>query len=657
MSGKGSISFIELHVEKLVLGLAGALLLGLIVYYFGIGPNKVEFRGTALGPAVLDETILQQAQELKRTFAGKRAEETPVPNYAQELSRRLNEGVLGVENALVPRALRVTAAFGLPLPVFEEEQPGPTDVTLVTPLPPSQPVVRTGISLVYRQPAVLGERRQPGVGDEPEGLSWVTVAAYFPRSQQSNAMLSAGYAGYLSKVFVVGTEAQRQELRADGTFGEWEDVSPSKAMPTVEVPTPIIDDRSGAVLNQAELDQAFERVRAYQDALLQPPFYEWKGGDPWEVPPLRGHEDVEEEEPEADKPTPREPDRPRAPQPPPPRPPPGTPPPGQRPGSLPPGGFGGGPPGGFSGGPPGVPPGQRPGGVGGGAGGDNKAAARREIAKALSDASKALARNPQESQRLAQSVLSNPHKTRADERRANDILRRAEKALQRLQERAAGPRPGGAEAALIVDPETSEPAVWFHDDSVTPGKTYRYRLRVKLWNRYVGRMQSLKDPAQARQAVLVGEWSLPSDPVTVAARKHFFVRGPRPRGTEPTASVDVFTWHEGAWLKESFDVQVGDVIGGRRETRIAERDDENRPKRAMVDFTTDALVLDIRPDEPTLQRRLAGKSGEFAYSARPSLVLVYLDPADGQVKERVAAADLNDRLYKKLNDEYKEIVE
>ncbi len=655
MSQKGSLSFIELHVEKLVLGLAGALLLGLVVYFFVIGPNKVEFGGTTLGPGALDEAILQRAQDLKRTFASKKAEETPVPNYSQQLSQKLNEGVLGVENALVPRALRVTAAFGPPLPVFAEEQQGPDDVVVVTPLPPSQPVVRTGISLVYRQPAVLGERRQPGLGDEPEGLSWVTVAAYFPRSQQSNAMLSAGYAGYLSKVFVVGTDVQRQELRADGTYGEWEDVSASKAMPTVDVPTPVIDDRTGAVLNQAELDRAFEQIRAYQDTLLQPAFYEWKGGDPWQVPPLRGHEDIEEEEVEADRPTPKEPDRPRPPQPP--RPPPGGTPPGQRPGGggLPPGGGGwaGGPPGGF--GPPGAPPGQRPGGPGG----DNKAAARREIAKALSDASKALAKNPQESLRLAQSVLSNPHKTKSDERRANEIVKKAEKAIQKQTE-GTGPRPRGGtttEGTLVVDPETSEPAVWFHDDAVTPGKTYRYRMRVKLWNRYVGRMQSLKDPAQARQAVLVGDWSLPSDPVTVAPRTHFFVRGPRPRGTEPTASVDVFTWHEGAWLKESFDVQVGDVIGGRRETRIAERDEDNKPKKATVDFNTDAVVLDIRLDEPTLQRRLAGKSGEFAYTPRPSLVLVYLDPADGQVKERLAVADLNDRLYKKLNDEYKEVIE
>ncbi|HQL55667.1 MAG TPA: hypothetical protein PLQ87_13235, partial [Phycisphaerae bacterium] len=48
----------------------------------------------------------------------------------------------------------------------------------------------------------------------------------------------------------------------------------------------------------------------------------------------------------------------------------------------------------------------------------------------------------------------------------------------------------------------------------------------------------------------------------------------------------------------------------------------------------------------------AGKAGEFSYREAKSLVLVYLDPADGQVKERIADVDRSDPLYTKLKAEW-----
>ena len=53
-------------------------------------------------------------------------------------------------------------------------------------------------------------------------------------------------------------------------------------------------------------------------------------------------------------------------------------------------------------------------------------------------------------------------------------------------------------------------ATWFHDDTVEPGKTYRYRLRVDLWNRYVNEPKNLANPEDARRVVLAGEWSQPA---------------------------------------------------------------------------------------------------------------------------------------------------
>ncbi|HQL55821.1 MAG TPA: hypothetical protein PLQ87_14020, partial [Phycisphaerae bacterium] len=66
MAKKGSLSFVELHLEKGILGLAVLFTLFLGVYYLGLEPNKVEFDGQALGPRELDEAIQRKAEDLKR---------------------------------------------------------------------------------------------------------------------------------------------------------------------------------------------------------------------------------------------------------------------------------------------------------------------------------------------------------------------------------------------------------------------------------------------------------------------------------------------------------------------------------------------------------------------------------------------------------------
>jgi hypothetical protein len=275
---------------------------------------------------------------------------------------------------------------------------------------------------------------------------------------------------------------------------------------------------------------------------------------------------------------------------------------------------------------------------------------RRQIREDLKEARKALGKKDYTTALdLARSAERDSCATTPQKKSAKAIAARVERAQGMMN-------PSYVSVEFVEHPEQEDtPAVWFHDTSVEPGKTYRYRMRVKLWNRYVGRMKSLRDAQDARKTVLVGDWSLPTGPVTVAPKKHFFVSGPR--FDEPAARVDVFTWHNGDWLMETFSVRVGDVIGQLAETKTADFDEQGRAVRENVDFTTEAVVLDLRFDEPVLARRTTGKEGEFAYSERPSLVLVYLDPADGQVKERVDALDRNNITYRNLKDEYELMIE
>ncbi len=654
---KGAISLIELHLEKGVLGLTVVWLIFVGVRYLVLEPNKIEFGSERLGPAELDEAIQRRAEELQRAVRSAQPKAEPVPNFSQELEQGFNAGVLGgaTQNAPpLPSTLRVVGQFGAALPKLEEGQEA-ENVASVTPLRPRQVVARTGISLVHKLQAALApgaEAAPPAASEGPVELSWVTVGAYYPKEAQLREMTNAGYAPYRAKVYVVGVDVQRQEVTPVGEYGPWEDVPPAKAIPKIDIPDPVYDDKSGELINQTAIDEARSKVYEAQQLLMQPWFYPLDAGDEWDVPPLPG---LETEQKEEEKPAEAKKGKSEA-EPPsgggraaPPAPPP--PPSGGR-GMAPPAGGGG------RGMAPGATGGRTAGPFGGGgaappppeSGAKRATEDLRAARKALKDKDWSTA------EQKADAVLNNGDASRGAKSQAERIKREAQRGREPQPEK--GPRRAAmpvwqGPTQLVTNPEKEgEPALWFHDDSVAPGKTYRYRLRVKLWNPYVGRRASLRDPALADKTVLVGEWSLPSAPITVAPRRHFFVRGPV--FGEPAAAVEVFTWYKGNWLKEDFKVRVGDAVGESREVRTGEVDKDDKPKRETVDFGTGALVLDLRFDEPVLLRRAAGKQGEFAYREAKTVALVYLDPVDGQVKERLSEVDRNDPIYKKVKDAYEE---
>lgn len=599
MAKKGSLNFFEVHVEKMVLGLGAAFAIFLVVYFM-LGPNKVGFGGQDYGPGEIDDAIARKADRLRDAMRNPQKELDPVPDYEKRLTNSFSTPIFRVrpdEGPAFAARLPVATPFGEKMPELKGTTQV-TDIKLVTPLRPTAPQMKTGISLVHRRPFDPEREVAPGEQDVPTECSWVSGGVYFPSASQENEMVTARYEGYRAKVIFAGVDVQRQEMTASGEYSDWQDVAPSRAMPRTDLPVPIIDDRTNEVRNQAELDAALDRVRKAQAVLMQPPFYEVSAGDPWSVPLLTGEPGHDEQvEPPSEGSTPPSPDE----------------------------GAGDDTPGG---------------------GGD-----RREVRQKLREAQAALKRGEWAAARTAaEAALRNPAATATDKKRAQAIVDQVSAARQKQDRTGHAGATGGAleDDQIVRDPETNDPALWFHDDSVEPGRTYRYRVRAKLWNRYVGKPKSLADVERARDVVIVGEWSLPGEPITVAPKTHFFVKNERFGAERPTASVDVFTWHGGDWLRQTFDVEVGDAIGGVASVR--ERTADGGSQRVDVDFSTGAIVLDVRLNEKVWTRRATGKA-EFTYSERESLVLVYLDPADGQVRERTALLDRADPLYKRLKGE------
>ncbi len=639
MARKGSLSFVELHLEKGLLGLGVLALLGAAVYFMVLEPNRVEFGGTKLGPRDLDEAVRRKAGELEQARRNAQPPAVEVPAYSKQLREKFEGGLFAVEDSnapALPRTLKVVGRFGTPLPTFEGEQEA-SNVTLVTPLRPTSLTVGTGLSLARREQIALvaTAAKSPEADEPPTELAWVTVAAYYPLEAQQKEMTAAGYATYRAKVHVVGVDVQRQEMLASGEFSEWTDVPPGKAMPRIELAAPVYDGRTGELQNTKELDNQLDLVKSAQGDLMQPPFFPVDAGSEWEMPPLPGHAvDEEADEAEEKAPAKKEPDKKKD----------------QAEGPLPgrARGQSQSPPGGERGGEPAREPAQRP----------AQPAPSKAQRTALTEAKKALREKDYDTaEQKARSVVSSNDASNSEQAQAKRILAEAERARAKAQKRATGERAAAGRAKdreLVTNPEKEgEVAVWFHDDSVQPGKTYRYRMRIKLWNRYVGRRGVLREPALADQTVLAGDWSLPSAAVTVANKRHFFVRSPV--FGEPAANVEVFAWHKGYWLKEDFKVRVGDTIGAPLTVKTPETDADGKTKKEQVDFSTGAVVLDLRADEPVQLRREAGRSGEFAYRDTKSLVIVYLDPVDGQVRERLAELDKTDPQYKKLKDEWESV--
>lgn len=681
---KGSINFFELHVEKFVLGACGLFALAFMWMYLINSPNRVEYNGQLVGPGDLDEAMVQHAASLESAVRNAKAEPVTIPEYSRLLVSSHAAGILGKPEAgpAVAATLPPAVPFGTPITIPGAAEEQVADIEVVTPLRPETPAVRTGLSMAVRRQVNLAATEAadepPTTAEEkPVETPWVSVAAWFDIQAQTSEMTARNYEPYRASVLFCGLDVQRQEQQADGEWSEWKDVTGSKATPKLDVPEPIFDPDSGVIVNSAEIAEAYRQVQAMQAALAQPEFYTVEGGDEWAPPPLEGleveeeSEETEENEPvvERERPAPEERENRGGRQPPPP-------PPSPRTG------------GGNRGGGVSLSGAGRTGGGGGGAvtGAASEARQRAENAraaqKALTDAKKAYSKkNYDEAARLANEAVNNTDAKANTKRAAEKLLKQIEKARSAADESGGGAAismpgirspissgrtpggsgrtPGGAPAPeqshaalnLVSHPQNDQKvALWFHDDSVESGKTYRYRMRARLWNRYVGQLRAVKNVEDAKKTLLAGEWSLPTSAVTVAPNTHVFVKGART--TKQAASVDVWKWLQGRWVRESFEVGVGDTIGGVKRIKTGETDEDGKDVKEDVDFGTGAVVLDLRFDERVKIRAAAGRKGEFTYREVTSLVLVYLDPADGQVKERVQALDRDDPLRKKLEEEY-----
>ncbi|MBC8469901.1 MAG: hypothetical protein H8D56_10555 [Planctomycetes bacterium] len=122
--------------------------------------------------------------------------------------------------------------------------------------------------------------------------------------------------------------------------------------------------------------------------------------------------------------------------------------------------------------------------------------------------------------------------------------------------------------AMTVLEKMKEPLVfWAHDDTVEPKKHYRYRIRLGVFNPVAGTNQlSEQDESRKNEVVLWSEFSDITEQVEIPGRMYFFAKHIR----EPAdvVTVQVSKYVNGYWHSEDFKVSQGELIGSVVETEI-----------------------------------------------------------------------------------------
>jgi len=177
------------------------------------------------------------------------------------------------------------------------------------------------------------------------------------------------------------------------------------------------------------------------------------------------------------------------------------------------------------------------------------------------------------------------------------------------------PQPGVAYPAGAFDPTQWKAAApiqtWGHDVNVTPGKTYRYKMRYRIKNPLYNVGGNVAKNAKDTQVfACISEFSPWTKPVTVPEKTNFFVaRGLVSGGSR--VQFEVFKWEDGTQHAEMFDVSPGDVLGAAKNN---------------IDFSTGWTLVGVQNDN------------------------VLLVDKDGKLMIRNQKADESDSLYKQLKN-------
>lgn len=553
-------NFLEQHVDKIVLAVVGILCIVLLWIFVLKRPYTLEFDGSKLGPGKIDDEIKLRAEKLQEKL-----DESPeIRLYKLDKNAKFAEKLrTAVEN------IREDVYF--PLPGNEGKVEDGDKVYIVPAIPPVADVKIEAIRTVAHIPTqeMLPNDSYAMVQTKLGDIEIITVQALFDVATLYNNFKEC-FAGKkvkkewqdktLAKPVFAKVELSRQRQLEDGTWSPWKAVDRLKIddfKALLDIPENTQDLDYGVNLKMVQLDH-FD----VQSSIIQPQPYDFAASnEEWFTPDLHRKflkllktQKSKERTAERDR---REAERNV----------------GRRGAMMGPGGGMMGPSGG-----------------GGGRGGRGT---RQRGANMRS-------RSPRggRSNRTGRAQNQRTGKTDKRDKKQTDKDLTFKDLRDKLEKITITEK---TNLARSKDPL----AFWAHDDSVQPGNTYQYRVRLGVFNPIGGRNYFRNKDEQFKDKVILwSEYSDITDTVTIPERMHIFPLDVDP--VDRSVKIQVAKYHIGKWRGEEFTVFPGDPIGHIVESEEEDEEDKKKGRKKatfgqqkkndqtrIVDYSTGFVVVDV----------------------------------------------------------------
>ncbi len=594
---------VERHFEKVVVGIAGVLLLGAVAQYLVTSPNKMDLGGgDAVSPTAVDAALASKAQEVSgRIRNGRSSVDIPEPLF-DEFAKAVNPFT--------------DSDLSNPWPIAAPIQP---EVPIVDPPDIVLGVQRLATVLQMPKPAVTNGRSTIRVESDSDSDSdsvlvitnWATVSSLFDRASQAK-QFSDTYGATNSDVFFAGVDIQRRTMKPDGSWddGAWQDIRP---WPVLEMEMIVPELTLQRIQGRSEIPQnLYNDLQGYftelaegltQIEIIRPLFVKIVNGATWSFPQITDYKNVliyDDELLYPDEASPYPGDRYKT----------------------------------------------------------GKSPEAKDTTIVVKLTPKELIQSGREKLQRAQtandatrayndffSVKRDPKATALERDEAIRWLRQAEQLIKDMNRKAQfGGQGGGKGSAQKPKKKKRErlphQQLWAHDaieGSIEAGLTYQYRIRAVLFNILAGEPGKFDDPSLSLTVLMEGPWSEPSEPVVIRDTVRYFVTSFNERRKQ--ISVEFFQWWAGVWVKNRDVFAVGQKLAKKARANVPDIFDPTQADYTLVPFSADATVMEIDFKRSYRDRGRAASREGVAYGPPSEMCSAVLLDANGDLQERFIPID------------------
>lgn len=552
MNKKGS-NFFEANAEKIVIGIVALACVWLFVTRLILGSDHIKYEGKKFGPGQIDQYVYEKAKTL-----GNKLRQPPEPapqreEKARDLAALLNSAISNIDASVYP-----------PIPPYTTTELIEKRRYALPKINKLEDIKLEHIRAVAYVPVeeLSEQKKYEAVQTEPNDLDLVTIEANFDLERlfdnfyecfAGSAVQQSWRDPCLAKPVFAAVKLERQQLLPDGSWSDWQSVPRSKTE-SHRVTLRIIEDieklpPGGLKVRLLQFDNPF-----IQRELLQPAAYSIASAqEEWFPPSLhknylqKTREKFAQEKREAREKAKEERDR------------------------------------------------------------EREQAKTERISKRIEDKKSAVDTGLSATDRTYDTGTT----TTTTTTRTTTKQKRLERLKEREQQKQTPETPTMPTQQqkspmaeiyeefenTLIKPDTDfaklrkNLTIWSLDDTVEPGKTYRYQMRIGVFNPLAGTDQFEDQYKDMKDKVILwSEFSEPTSTVDIPKVLYFFAT--KVQEAAKYVEVAVFRYVLGYWYTKSFSVRPGEIIGKIAKYQFKETEtDISAPE--WIDYTTGALMVDV----------------------------------------------------------------